>query len=388
MNILQHVPKLKNHFEVKSGVIEALRPAFPKEFWLHLSNPVFTMYRWLLICVCCVYQHLAAQTLGGNAVFNFLRLPATPTVAGMGGINLTESRREAGRIFDNPALLSKDMSGQLAMGFNTGFADIKAYTVAAAWDAKKWNTRLAWGLHYLNYGTVAETDASGNLQGNLRPRDWAMQVSAARSYGNRWQYGASLKFIQSSLGTYRANAVAMDVGVQYIDTTHGFSTAITARNMGSVLKSYEGSGPDDLPFDLQIGMSKKLNKAPLAFSLTVHHLHRFLLGYDDIAFDDNGQPATRPSKGFSFENLLRHTVWATHIYLGKYLTADLGFNYLRRRELTIGRSGNGLTGFSLGLTLKARVFQLQYAHSGYQRAAGTHQFGLTLEMDRLTGWGK
>ncbi|MCR6719791.1 MAG: hypothetical protein NVV59_05725 [Chitinophagaceae bacterium] len=184
---------------------------------------------------------------------------------------------------------------------------------------------------------------------------------------------------------YRANGIAVDIGLQYLDSSKGWSFAVVAKNMGTTLKSYADSGGDDLPFDLQFGFTKKLANAPLAFSLTAHHLHRLALGYNDIAFDNQVGWNTSDEKKLSLDNIFRHFVLASHIYAGKYVTADIGFNYLRRRELQVGKDGNGLTGFSMGVSLLARKFQVRYARTQFQQSTGMNQFGITLAMDKLGG---
>jgi hypothetical protein len=53
--------------------------------------------------------------------------------------------------------------------------------------------------------------------------------------------------------------------------------------MGFQLKTYAGE-QEDLPFDLQIGITKKLANAPLGFSITAQHLHQFNTLYSDEDF--------------------------------------------------------------------------------------------------------
>jgi hypothetical protein len=108
-----------------------------------------------------------------------------------------------------------------------------------------------------------------------------MQVSASRSYLEKWNYGATIKFINSNYGQYRSNGVAMDIGVLYSDTAHLFYASVLAKNMGFQLKKYNGADPDDLPFDLQVGITKRLENAPFSFSVSAHHLHRFNMQYND-----------------------------------------------------------------------------------------------------------
>ena len=80
------------------------------------------------------------------------------------------------------------------------------------------------------------------------------------SYLEKWNYGATVKFINSNYGQYRSNGIAVDVGVLYHDTAKLFSASFVAKNMGTQLKKYDGTDPDDLPFDMQIGCDQKIGK--------------------------------------------------------------------------------------------------------------------------------
>lgn len=341
---------------------------------------------YILILFLFGFLNSRGQTLGGSTVFNFLRLPATPLVTGMGGMNISHTVNDVTMAFENPALLQKEMHGQLSTGFQSGFSGLRTYAAAGSIHKENLKTRFAAGLHYIDYGKLPQTDAAGNEMGIFRPHDWVFQLSAARTYLTRWNYGITLKYIQSSYGIYRANGIAADFGVQYLDSAKGWSIAVVAKNMGTTLKSYIGSGGDDLPFDLQLGFTKKLANAPLAFSFTAHHLHRLALGYNDISFDNQVGWNTADDQKLSLDNIFRHFVLASHIYAGKYVTADIGFNYLRKRELQVGREGNGLAGFSMGISLLARKFQLRYARTQFQQSTGLNQFGITLAMDKLGGF--
>ncbi|MFL5771608.1 MAG: hypothetical protein ACJ75F_00530, partial [Flavisolibacter sp.] len=86
--------------------------------------------------------------------------------------------------------------------------------------------------------------------------------------------------------------------------------------------------------------------------------------------------------------LLNHLVVAAHIYAGSYLEATIGYNHLRRSELNMGASGNGLNGFSMGLRVKFQKLQVMYARSSYQRNISYNQFGMTLMMNQFFGTGK
>jgi hypothetical protein len=178
------------------------------------------------------------------------------------------------------------------------------------------------------------------------------------------------------------------VGLLYHDTSSLFSASILAKNMGTQLKTYEGTEPNDLPFDLQVGVSKRLENSPFGFSFTAHHLHQFDIRYNDTDFNDANGFGNGSDKKFTFDKLFRHVVVAANVYLGDKVEITAGYNYLRRKELNIGNTGNGLNGFSMGAALVLPKLQVRIARSQYQRTTAYTQFGLSLTLNQYLGLGK
>src|SRR5258706_8168513 len=112
---------------------------------------------------------LSAQTLGGNTVFNFLKLPHTPQLTALGGVNVSQPSNDVGLAFNNPALLKLQMHSQMNAVFNDFYAGIKAYHLSLGYHSQKLNTNFLWGLNYFDYGSIQQTDASGNTLGKFRP---------------------------------------------------------------------------------------------------------------------------------------------------------------------------------------------------------------------------
>ena len=334
------------------------------------------------------FSHAESQTLGGNSVFNFLKLSNTPQLTGLGGVNITQPSNDIGLAFNNPALLSPAMHTQVNAIFNSFYAGTKIFHLSMGYRHEKLKTNFLWGLNYFNYGSTAETDASGNILGTFKPTDWVMQLSASRSYMEKWNYGATLKFINSNYGQYRSNGLAVDFGVLFRDTSKLFSASFLVKNMGTQLKKYNGSAADDLPFDLEIGITKLLEKAPFSLSLTAQRVHRFDIRYNDTIFNnENGFPNSTTKK-FSFGKLIDHMVMATTIYVGDRVEVYAGYNFLRRRDLSIGNSGNGLNGFSMGVGVLLGKLQVRYARAYYQSNTAFNQFGLTMKLNEYFGLGK
>jgi hypothetical protein len=330
-----------------------------------------------------------SQTIGGNSTFNFLKLSSTPQLAGLGGVNVSQTSNDVGMAFYTPALLQSSMHTQMDAVFNIFYADIKTYHLSLGYHSAELNTNFLWGLQYFRYGSIQETDASGNILGSLRPIDWVMQVSASRNYLQKWTYGVALKFINSNYGQYRSNGIASDVSVLFHDSSNLFSASILAKNMGFQLIKYNDGSAEDLPLDLIAGLSKKLAHAPISFSITAHHLHQFDIRYNDTTFDnDNFFGSTDKNKKFAFDKIFRHFVIASQIYIGDYLEVSLAYNHLRRQELNIDRGGNGLNGFSAGVGALFNKIQVRYAKVYYQNNTAYSQFGLNLQLNKYFGLGK
>jgi len=179
-----------------------------------------------------------------------------------------------------------------------------------------------------------------------------------------WFYGGGIKFIQSNYGQYRSSAIAMDIGVNYADSNGHWQAGLLLKNMGLQLRSYTGEGQDNLPFDLQAGITKRLAKAPLQFSLTAHQLHRLILFNEDSTS--------------TIDHNMQHVVLATQFFIADKIELTAGYNHLRRRELSIANTSNGLTGFSLGAGVVFPKLQLRYARAYQSNSKAYNQFGLNV----------
>jgi hypothetical protein len=335
-------------------------------------------FAWLFAL--CLSLGAGAQTLGGAAAFSFLRMPSGPLATALGTANVSVISRDPMAAALNPALLREDMRGQLSVAANAFFSGARRiggrYSLGlGSSDA----TLLSAAIDYLDYGSAPATDASGNIMGDFRARDHAVHLTASRAYGERWQYGVTLTFAGSAYGIYRSTALLADVGLTYTDSSGLFRAGFTARNMGAQLQTYAGQA-EDMPFDLQLGITKRLRHAPLQFSLTAQRAHRLDILYRDTAF--NLANFGVPGRTGTLENLFRHVVLSVQGYVGDRVELCLGYNHLRRAELAVPNGANGMTGFSAGVALLLRRMQVRYARSVYQNGLSYSQFGLSVALGR------
>jgi hypothetical protein len=230
-----------------------------------------------------------------------------------------------------------------------------------------------------DYGTAVNTDAAGNILGDFRANDLAVRLSAGGSYLERWHYGVNIKGAFSRYGIYRSSGLLADAGVNYLDSARGFQAGILFRNMGAQLRSYDLM-PEDMPFDIQLGITQRLKYAPLQFSLTAQRLHRFDILYRDTAYlSDNGG---RLSGGGFPEKILRHLVLSVQGFVGERIDLALSYNFLRSGELAVNGAANGMTGLSMGAGVSFRRLKIRYARSIYRPGAAFSQFAVTADLSR------
>ncbi len=320
---------------------------------------------------------LPAQTLGGNAVFSFLAQPASAQLSALGGVNISNISNDVSMAFHNPALLRDGMNRQLSTSFNSFLAGIRNYGATNAWHLENAKTNIAVGANYFDYGTIPQTDATGNVLGSFRPVDYVVQVMASREYHERFWYGITMKYINSSYGQYRSSGLAFDVGVAYYDSASQLQVSVLVKNMGTQLKTYDGSNrKEELPFDLQAGITKRLENAPFQFSVTAHHLQKFNTYYNDTAFraaeGENGYGA-----GTGLQKVFSHIVLSAQLFLNEKLEINTGYNFQRRQDLNAYNVTSGLNGFTFGAGLLLNKLHIRYA-TGFYQSNLFHQLSLNI----------
>ncbi len=339
------------------------------------------MRRCLFFITIICFSKLPAQTLGGNAVFNFLSQPNTAQLSALGGVNVSSIGNDVGMIFHNPSLLRDDMHQQVNTSFNSFLAGIRNYSLTTAWHLEASQTNIAVGANYFDYGTLTQTDAAGNILGTFRPVDYVVQAMASKQYHERFFYGLTMKYINSSYGQYRSSGLAFDVGVSYYDSANHWQVSVVAKNMGTQLKTYDGSNnKEELPFDLQAGITKRLENAPFQFSLTAHHLQKFNIYYNDTTFraseGENGY-----NSNSTLQKIFSHVVLSAQIFLNEKLELTTGYNFQRRQDLNAYNVTSGLNGFSFGAGILLKKIHIRYA-------AGFYQSNLFNQLSLNLNWGK
>ncbi len=346
---------------------------------------------YIVAALCLLSINSVAQVTGGQRTMEFLRLPNSPHISALGGFNVANADDDIALAMQNPSLMRPELHNNLGLNYNAFFSGISIANMQYGYHVPKVNTSFALGIQYLNYGNFTQTDVIGNQLGSFKANEFAITLAASREYKNRWRYGAALKWANSKLYNSSSSALLLDIGITYYDTNSLWMVGVVAKNMGVVLKKYNPNNiAEPLPFDLQIGISKRLKYVPLRLMATMHHLYEWDIRYDNPADASSnlfgGQDTTAQEKSYFSDKLFRHFVFGAELIIGKRILATVAYNHLRRSELVV-EDKPGLAGFSFGLGVNLNKFQVRYARSYYHIAGAYNEFGITMSLNKLIGIG-
>jgi hypothetical protein len=334
-----------------------------------------------------------AQVTGGQYAFEFLRLSNSPHVSALGGISVANPDGDISLALQNPAMMRAGLHNQLQLNYNGLYAGVSSTNLNYGYHADKIATSFALGVQYLNYGSFTQTSFTGTEEGSFRASDYAISLAAARSYGEHWRYGTTIKMAHSSLGVQRATAAMMDVGINYFDTGSLWDFGIVAKNMGVMLDKYtENNSAEPIPFDLQLGVSKKLKHVPLRLFTTVHHFYQWDIRYNNPADATTNTlistaDSNQKTKSYFTDKLFRHFIFGAEFVLGNKVTITGSYNVLRRREMAL-QTIQGVAGFSFGASVNLNKFLIHYGRSYYHIAGPYNEIGITMRMNKLFGLGQ
>lgn len=281
-------------------------------------------------------------------VFTFLRLPVSAHVAALGGDNVTIDDDDPTLIFHNPALICNTADKSINLNFITYMEGAKT---ASASFVKAWGERATWGVcaQYMNYGSMKEMTPDNIELGDFSAKDIAVAGTFAYLLSNRWSGGVTLRFVSSSIAGYNSIGIASDLGLNYFDEERGWSISAVAKNLGGQVKAYQDEY-EKIPLDLLIGVSKRLNAAPIRFSATFSRLNRW-----DTSF-------------------IQHVALGVDVFIGENIYIAGGYNFRRRDEMKVSdgdSSSSHGAGLSVGAGLSLKRFKLNVAYAKYHVSASS-----------------
>lgn len=335
--------------------------------------------------------YFAKAQSGGNSTYDFLNITNSARVASLGGQQVSINDDDLNMVFHNPSLLTPEMDHHLVLNYINYFAGTNFGYVGYALQPEKSNYTLAAGIHYLNYGTFTRADESGNITGTFDAADYALNLyGSVPLIDSMLRIGVNVKPIYSDYDTYTSLGLALDAGITYYNSEKLFTAALVIKNAGAQITRYSSSsGYESLPFEIQLGITKRLQHAPLRFSILGQQLQKPNLYYrSDEDVEDNtdastGEEVEIDNLTLFAENLMRHVVIGIEFIPTKNFYVNLGYNYKRRQELKVDNDP-GMVGFSYGFGIKVKRFHISYGRATYHYSGASNHFSVTTN---ISEWG-
>ncbi len=319
---------------------------------------------------------MAAQK--GENTYEFLQLPNSARIAGIGGVNVSLTDEDLSFSYHNPALLSDTLDNFLTLNYVNYLTDLNYGYVAYAKDFGKFGTFSA-GMFYLDYGSFDHTDVNGNVLGDFTAKEFALNLMWSYQLNDYFRVGANLKPVYSVMETYKSFGLALDLGAQFESINKLTTVGVAFKNMGGQLKRYTPHNPEKMPFEIMLGVSQRLAHAPFRVSATYRHLQQFKLGYDEPSTNFGGTEMESPNFG---QVLLRHFVFGLEFIPSEHFYLMGGINAQRRAEMAIDGKG-GLVGFTWGAGVKVLKFNISYGSAHYHLAGRTNFFSISTSLNRF-----
>ena len=312
---------------------------------------------------------------GGDTAYDFLNIPSSSYVMGMGGVNVSSIQNDLDLAEQNPALIGQENDKQLKLGYmlyygNSNFAGVR-YGMAAG-------THGAWaaGIRYLNYGKFEGYEPDGSYTGTFSAQDIIAEGTYSHDFTYRLRGGINVKMVYSAYEGYSAFAMAADLGLCYYDDIHDFSFGLVLKNMGGQLKRFEDRY-DRMPFDVQLGITKGLGNA-FSFSITANHLTKWRLPY---YYHEAGMEIEKKDPGF-FKNFFRHLIFGIEYNPSERFYLSLAYNYKIHSDMA-SYQRSFLSGFSIGTGINVKSFSVGVAYALPHKGASTLLLNLGMDISDM-----
>ncbi len=322
--------------------------------------------------------------VGGSSTYKFLDLPLSAREASLGGNLITVKDDDINLTFHNPSLITSQMDNHLTLGFVNFISDIN---YGFAGYSKTFNKigSFVGGMQFVNYGKFTEADPTGLITGSFKAADYSFNIGYSRQIDSLFSVGATLKTIYSNYSQYTSYGSVIDLGANYTNPKYFFSASLVVKGIGYQWKTYVDDNEEPLPFEIQLGLSKKLSKAPFRFSIIGTHLEKWDLTYEDPANPTltkdplTGEAIKQNKMKINSDKLARHLIGNVEMLLTKNFSIRFGYNYARRKELKIdGRKG--IPGISFGFGFKVSKFNISYGYAQYHVAGASSNFTITTNL--------
>ncbi|MCH2215481.1 MAG: type IX secretion system protein PorQ [Flavobacteriales bacterium] len=317
----------------------------------------------------------------GQVNFQILQTVSPARIAALGGNSIAVKDGDLNLGLFAPSLLDSSTSGQVVFGYTPFFGEANILHSGYAQHIDSVGT-FSLSITSLGYGDFTMTSETGQVLGSFNAGEYLFQGGYGRQLNNKFSVGGNLKFMLSELADYKASGVALDLSGTFYSEEKLFTATVLIKNLGTSISSYREGLNENLPFEIQAAISKKLDKAPIRLSLIGENLQRWDLTPERTTTEIDpltGEEIVTNPGGFG-ENLMRHLVFNSEILLTKNFNIRIGYNYNRRQQLKV-EDRPGAAGITYGLGMRIAKIHISYARAAYSLAGVSNHLTLNIKFD-------
>tara|TARA_B100000524_G_scaffold158308_1_gene80285 strand:+ start:87 stop:1115 length:1029 start_codon:yes stop_codon:yes gene_type:complete len=335
---------------------------------------------FLLFFVFAFLKDSLYAQVSGESVYQFLNISNSPRQLALGGKVITINDDVTFGSY-NPSSINQDMDNMLGVNYYSYFSDISYGSLSYAYRLDNRGNTIHFGFSYINYGDFIGYDENGNSTSDFTGNESVLSIGYANKFKNLpIKYGINSKLITSTLEQYNSYGIAFDLGFFYENKLNSLKASVVFRNIGFQLKPYNELN-ESLPFEIDFGISQKLQNAPISWHLTLENLQKWPIGISNpsrIITDLDGNISEE--KISFFNEVLRHVIIGLELFPKSIFTIQLGYSFRRSEELRILDQRN-FSGVSFGFGMKFNKLRFNYCHARLSSAVNVNYFGIQLYLD-------
>ena len=319
-----------------------------------------------------------------NSSYNSLNLNNSSRVLSMGGDVISIVDNDVSLAFQAPSLLNKEMNRQMSFNFVDYVSDINFISFHYAQKVSN-NLMIFSGLDAINYGEFIGSDATGNSTSLFTANQQIFTLGTAKQISDKFTVGTNIKLLNSQLESYHSLSLSSNVSTTYFNKENNLAATLLFKNMGKPIKSYT-SNSENLPFEIQLGLSKSLQHLPFRYSLVLHHLNVYDISndYNLNTIYDLTTNTIIIKKETVAKKMLRHVILGGELNpFRKSLYLRAGFNFQRREDLKLSSSFS-MSGFSWGMGFSVKKIQINYSRSALHSSSVLNSFSLITNLSNFS----
>lgn len=315
----------------------------------------------------------------GTNAYNYLNIPVSSHVYGLGGHNLSIIDDDINLVEQNPALLGLEFDKQIGLNYMRYIGESNFMGARFGNKIKEHN---AWsvGIQYYGYGEFIAADIDGTITGTFNANDIAFSATYSHDINDRLRGGITMKALSSNYEDYSAFALCTDLGINYYNPENELSFSVVLKNLGGQLTKFNEEY-DRLPWDIQLGFSQFLKNTSIRISITATHLSKWELPYY-VREDENSTTSNLIEKNSFSSNLFRHLTFAAEYVPNDKFYIGLGYNHKTRTDMST-YARNFLSGFSVAAGIKTQSIGVGIALAQPHTGATTFMANFTMSLASL-----